>query len=231
MIKFPAIFIAFMLITFCINNIHAQDSKPDKGKIYGIVVDKDNSQPVEGATVIVTAMKDTVKITDDETDKRGVFSVEVPFGTYRLQVSLTGYGDALVSGVSVTQNIPAVLLDTIKIKQGVTTEQIDVTAEKNVIELTPEKKVFNVEKSIVSSSGSAIDILKNVPSVSVDNDGNVSLKGSQNVRVLIDGKPIFSSISSVLEGIPASSVESIELITNPSAKYEAEVNQELLISF
>lgn len=218
MSKLSSIIISFIIIFFCGHSSFSQNN----GKISGIILDKDNSQPLQGAVVIVTAPKDSLRINGAETDTRGAFTIPVPFGTYKVTVNYTGYGDALVTGVSVTKNNPEAVLDTIKIKQGTTTEEIDVTADKNVIQITPEKKVFNVEKSIVTSSGSAIDVLRNVPSVSVDNDGNVSLKGSQNVRVLIDGKPVYSSVSSVLEGIPASSVESIEMITNPSAKYEAE---------
>jgi outer membrane receptor protein involved in Fe transport len=194
-----------------------------KGKISGIVVDKDNNHPLEAATILVFISTDSVKVTGTQTDNKGLFSVELQYGKYRIEISDVGYNMATVNGININAKNPEIVLDTIKIKQGsTTTEEIDVTGEKNVIEITPEKKIFNVENSIVSSNGSAIDILRNVPSVSVDNDGNVSLKGSQNVRVLIDGKPVYSSITSVLEGIPASSVESIELITNPSAKYEAE---------
>lgn len=214
---FTAIFLIIVLPICLI----AQDN--GKGKISGNVADKDNNSTLAGAVVKLISQKDSTVFKGAETDNKGYFSVELPFGKYTAEINMVGYNTAVVKGITLTQQQPEIILDTIKLKQGsAVTEEIEVTADKNVIQLTPEKKIFNVEKSIVSSSGSAIDVLRNVPSVSVDNDGNVSLKGSQNVRVLIDGKPVFSSISSVLEGIPASSVESIELITNPSAKYEAE---------
>lgn len=194
-----------------------------KGTISGIVIDKSSNLPMEGSAITIFEAKDTLKIKGTETNSKGMFSVEVPFGKYKIEINEVGYSMAAVDGIIVSPKNPDVTLDTIRIKQATTTtDEIDVTANKNVIELTADKKIFNVEKSIVSSNGSATDILKNVPSVSVDNDGNVSLKGSQNVRIMIDGRPVYNSVATVLDGIPASSVQSIELITNPSAKYEAE---------
>lgn len=193
------------------------------GTISGIVLDKGNNQPIEGASITVFKSKDSTKVGGAESDKKGMFSITVPYGRYSLEVNMIGYGVSTISGILVFPKKPDVVLDTIKIKQGeTTTEEIDVEAEKSIIQFTPEKKIFNVSETPLTSNGTATDVLKNVPSVSVDNDGNISLRGNQNVRILLDGRPLYDNASIVLESIPASSVESVELITNPSSKYEAE---------
>ena len=102
---------------------------------------------------------------------------------------------------------------------------VKVTAERSMVEYQLDKRVVNVDKNIVASGGTATDVLQNVPSVAIDNDGNVSLRGSTNVKVLINGRPyelMGNDLESLLEQTPASSVESVEVITNPSAKYDPE---------
>lgn len=218
----------FLILFASITSVFAQRGDRNfkmpegNGNIIGTVLDKDNNQAIHGATITIYKSKDSTKVGGAETDKSGGFNSEVPYGRYYLEVSLVGYGTKTITGILVTPKQQQVTLDTIKIKQGVTTEEIEVTAEKSLIEFTPEKKIFNVSESPLVNNGSATDVLKNVPSVSVDNDGNVSLRGSQNVRILVDGRPLFDDAANTLEAIPASSVESIELITNPSAKFEAE---------
>jgi outer membrane receptor protein involved in Fe transport len=222
--------VLIILITFSYN-VLVKSQKSDRqskmpegnGTITGIVIDKDNSQSIEGATITIFKSKDSTKVGGAETDKKGMFSLSVPYGRYIIEVNMVGFGIAAVSGILVSPKKSDIILDTIKITQGEpTTEDIDVTAEKSIIQFTPEKKIFNVSETPLTSNGTATDVLKNVPSVSVDNDGNISLRGNQNVRILLDGKPLYDNASIVLESIPSSSVESVELITNPSAKYEAE---------
>jgi iron complex outermembrane receptor protein len=114
----------------------------------------------------------------------------------------------------------------LKLKSGTTTtEEIVVESEKSDIELKPDRRVFNVEKNLNVTGGSAIDVLKNIPSVSVDVDGNVTLRGNSNVKIIIDGKPFginSNNMNTMLEQIPANQISSIELITNPGAKFDAE---------
>src|SRR5690606_16868026 len=108
---------------------------------------------------------------------------------------------------------------------GMQLKEVNVTAQKNTMQLGIDKKVFSVDQSLVSQGGSATDVLQNVPSIQTDMDGNVSLRGSAGVRVLVDGKPSMiagGDVAQILQSIPASSIESIEVITNPSAKYDAE---------
>ncbi|MGY0039859.1 TonB-dependent receptor plug domain-containing protein [Pedobacter sp. NJ-S-72] len=109
--------------------------------------------------------------------------------------------------------------------KGNVLSEVTITGQKSPIQLGIDKKVFSVDQSLVSEGGSAGDLLQNVPSVQTDVDGNVSLRGSTGVKVLIDGKPSLiagGNIAQVLASIPASSIETVEVITNPSAKYDAE---------
>jgi outer membrane receptor protein involved in Fe transport len=172
---------------------------------------------------------DSSLVTGGQTDASGKFTLSnVPYGRYKLEANLVGYSIALISGITVNGQNQAVKLDTIKLKEGTTTtEEIEVTAERGPLTIEPDKKVFNVSQDLVNQSGSATDLLRNVPSVTVDVDGNVSLRGSGDVKILIDGKPSGldgQNRAQILEQIPANSIESVELITNPSAKFEAEGN-------
>jgi len=228
MFNFNRFFVVFSIITifsgiiFAQRGDHQSREKVD-GTISGIVVDKDNNQVIEGATITVYHSKDSTKVGGAETDKKGTFTVVVSGGKFMLEVDMIGYTIVSINNIIVSANNPYIILDTIKIKQGETsTNEIDVEAERSIIQFTPEKKIFNISETPLTSNGNATDVLKNVPSVSVDNDGNISLRGNQNVRILLDGRPLYDNASIVLESIPASSVESIELITNPSAKFEAE---------
>jgi len=197
------------------------------GKITGVIIDKDNNSPLSSAAIQLLNPKDNSVVSGTETATDGKFSIEnIPFGTYNLKVDLIGYSNVLVKSISLSKDKSEVNLEPIKLKSGlVSTEEIVVEAEKSAMELKPDKKVFNVEGNMITQGGTAVDILKNVPSVSVDFDGNISFRGSQNVKIVVDGKPFGSqgaNIGNLLEQIPANQISSVELVTNPSAKFEAE---------
>ena len=209
------------------NNRRRNFSIPEgNGTLSGIVYDGDNNQPLEGAVIGVYKMRDSTKVKGAETDKQGKFSFEIPYGIYKVEVNFVGYSVSTVNRVAILPKKPDIVLDTIKLSQGTTeTEEIEVTSQRSSLEILPDKKVFHVGQDVIDNGGDATDVLKNVPSVSVDVDGNVSLRGSADVKILVDGKPSGlngDNESQILEQIPANLIESIELITNPSAKYEAE---------
>lgn len=198
----------------------------DKGKITGKVTDKDNNAPIQSASVKLLNAKDSTLVTGTETDANGDFTLDkVPFGKYSVLVELTGYSKSYAHGITIDGNNPAQILE-LKLKSGTTTtDEIVVESEKSDIELKPDRRVFNVEKNMNVTGGSAIDVLKNIPSVSVDVDGNVTLRGNANVKIIIDGKPFginSGNMNTMLEQIPANQISSIELITNPGAKFDAE---------
>lgn len=202
------------------------DENPgEKGKISGIVYDKETGSPLADATIQILRKSDTTIVASTATNKQGKFELDVPFGKYRLVVSFIGYKD-FVKKINLNPENPEIKLDTIYLSMGMeTTAEIDVTEEAPVMENQIDKKVYNVEKSIVSESGSVVDALKNLPSVTVDTDGKVYLRGSSNVRILINGMPsatLGSDPSTVLEQISSKMVETIEIMTNPSSKYDPE---------
>jgi outer membrane receptor protein involved in Fe transport len=227
------VLIIFVLI---VSNLTFSQDKPKKrnfegsdkkGKVTGVVIDSSSNTPIESATIQLFSLRDSSLVTGAATNKAGEFSLEPRYGRFKLKVSFIGYSTTIINNVRVNTETPEVNVGTIKLSAGneMTTKEIEVEAEAPAFENQLDKKVFNVEKTIVSESGSAVDVLKNVPSVTVDADGNISLRGSTNVKILINGRPsamLGNDPSAVLEQIPSKMIESIEIMTNPSSKYDPE---------
>ena len=198
-----------------------------QGRINGRVFDGKSGQAVEYATVALLNVKDSSLVTGSVSESNGSFSVKAAYGRYLLRISFMGYATYFHPTQVVVSDKHATLnLGKIQIMPAATMmEEVTVKAERTMVEYQLDKRVVNVDKNLVSSGGTATDVLEQVPSVSVDNDGNVSLRGSSNVKVLINGRPyelMGNDLSTLLEQIPATTVESVEVITNPSAKYDPE---------
>ncbi len=196
-----------------------------KGKVIGSILDAASGQPLPFATISIYDLQDELiegNITDDE----GSFSIEVPFGSYYGLVEFMGYDALKTAELQLSRDNNT--LDLKEVRLTATTSNLDevvVQGEKTLMELSLDKRIFNVGKDLANAGGTASDILMNLPSVSVDPEGNVQLRGSANVRILVDGKPsglVSFKGSSGLRQLPASMVERVEIITNPSARYEAE---------
>ncbi len=198
---------------------------PQIGKLYGKLVDAQN-KPVSYATI--TLMRPDGKVVNgDLTKENGTFSIEpTGLGKFKLRITILGYQEKTINDITIAGDAPEKDLGKISLKEDEhELKGAEVVGEKAVMELSVDKKVFNVEKNITSAGGSAADVLQNVPSVSVDNDGNVSLRGKTNITLLIDGKPatlLGGDAASALQSLPAGSIASVEVITNPSAKYDAQ---------
>lgn len=198
----------------------------DKGTVKGSILDSLSSAPVSFATIRIFSDSEKKLINGDISHEAGDFSIEVPFGKYYAEIDFMGYesrktGDFTVSGASPVHDLGAIKLTT----SVSTLDEVVVQAEKSSMELSLDKKVFNVGQDLANAGGSANDILMNIPSVSVDPEGTVKLRGSDNVRILIDGKPsglVSFKGGSGLQQLQASMIERVEVITNPSARYEAE---------
>ena len=221
------IFLTIFLNIFLLIIISSSFAQRGNGSIKGSVIDYDSNEPIESAAISLYRVKDSTITIGKETDEKGEFILEdVPFGRYYLEVNMVGYNTAIVKGIMLNPKNKEINLETIKLKSGITeTEEILVEGEKSRIEFHPDKKVFNVGQDLTTKTGSATDVLSEIPSVTVDSDGNVSLRGSENVKILIDGRPFGldgSNRAEILKQIPASEIESVELITNPSAKYNPE---------
>jgi len=197
---------------------------PGTGSISGILVDS-KSNPIAYATVTLLK-KDSSVVNGDLSKDDGSFSISpTGIGDFLLRMEFMGLSTKYLP-VQVTSDAPDKKLGKIKLAATENTlGEVDVVGEKPIMELKVDKKVFNVEKNTTTAGGSAADVLQNVPSVSVDVDGNVSLRGKSDVTILIDGKPstlLGTDVASALQSLPAGSIESVEVITNPSAKYDAQ---------
>ena len=198
-----------------------------QGKISGRVYDKTTGHVVEYASVAVLSAKDSSLVTGAVTGSNGSFSIQAAYGRYLVRVSFMGYSTwfhpetVVLSGSHSSVNLGKIEIS----PNAVMMDAVVVRSERTMVEYKLDKRVVNVDKNLVANGGTATDVLESVPSVSVDNDGNVSLRGSSNVKVLINGRPyelMGNDLETLLEQIPASSVENVEVITNPSAKYDPE---------
>jgi ferric enterobactin receptor len=201
-----------------------QDSK-EKG-ISGRVVDAQSSQPLDYATVSVYQLPDSLLVGGAVTDLDGIFQIDVKPGTYFLKAEFISYRATFAEKITLTKKEPFQNVGTISLQPDAEIlAEVEVRAQKSQTTLALDKKVFNVGKDLANKGGNAADLLDNVPSVTVDLEGNVNLRGSGNVRILVNGKPsglVGFSNSNGLRQIPATLIDRIEVITNPSARYEAE---------
>ena len=197
------------------------------GKITGTIIDSNTRDQVEFATIALRRVGSTKDINGTLTDEKGEFKLDnVSQGKYSIIISFLGYETKTISNIELTPKKPDANLGKIMFSpQGVALNEVTVEDKASLIENRVDKLVYNAEKDATSAGGSAVDVLQKVPLLSVDLDGNVSLRGSQNLRILINGKPsgMFSNnVADALKMIPADQIKSVEVITNPSAKYDGE---------
>ena len=197
-----------------------------KGIVSGKVLDIISNAPVEYASIAVFAYGSKKPVNGATTDIRGVFSIGgLDTGAYRIVVDFIGYQPDTLNAI-ISSKAMSVKLDNILLaKKSQTLQGVVVVAQKPLIENKIDKMVYNAEKDVTAQGGVATDLLKKIPQVSVDADGNVELQGNANIRFLINGKPssIFgNSLTEALQSIPASQIKTIEVITSPGAKYDAE---------
>lgn len=211
-------FISSFLLLFVSLSLYAQRQV----SVTGRVVYQSSSQALEYATIaFISAEGKTVA--GDISNSKGRFKVELPAGTYNILVEYIGFESVMLNKQSFVKTTD---MGDIKLKENLAVlEEAEVVAEKTTVELHLDKKIYNVGSDLTLSGGSVSDVLDNVPSVSVDVEGNISLRGNENVRILINGKPSgLSGISSAegLQQLPAEAVQKVEIITSPSARYDAE---------
>jgi len=192
-------------------------------KVTGKVIDKDVNEPLEYATIAFFSKKENKIIGGGITDVDGNFSIEVPRGTYDIRVEYISYKTKTIPNRTLTSDTDlGVLGIAIDIES---LGEVEVIAERTTVEIKLDKKIYNVGKDLTVRGGTVSDVLDNVPSVSVDVEGNVSLRGNDNVRILINGKPsglVGLNSTDALRQLPAESIERVEVITSPSARYDAE---------
>lgn len=188
-----------------------------KYNLSGKVVDGTAQEALEYATVSLADAEGKV-LTGAITDAQGAFSIKVEGGTYRIKVDFLSF-ESFEKEVTLNANMD---LGVIALQpDGKALEDVEIVDEKTTVEYKLDKKVYNVGKDITAQGGTVNDVLDNVPSVNVDADGAISLRGNSGVTVLVNGKPSVIAANNGLGQIPAQNVESIEVITNPSARYQA----------
>ena len=199
-------------------------STPPTGVITGTIVSQENKKPIEYATISLYQMSDSSLVSGAITDSTGSYRMEkVPHGTYSLKVEFLGCESAWSSSFTLSRKVPAHDVGKMELRQSaLALEGVDIVSERNMVEYHLDKKVINVGAENAVPAGSAVDILQSAPSIQTDASGDVTLRGSANFRVLIDGKPSVLSGNDALRNIPSASIQSIEIITNPSAKYDAD---------
>lgn len=223
------------LFSFCFlsTNLFAQENQGRPGPggerpkkiIKGNIVDADSQAPLEYATITLFSHKDSSMVTGGISDATGNFLIETRPGRFFGKIEFLGYQSQVVPMIALGRDKPMADLGRIMLlPDAAMLEEVEVRAEKSEMQFLLDKKVFNVGKDLSTTSSSASELLDNVPSVAVDIDGGVTLRGSGNVRILIDGKPsglIGVGDTDGLRQIPANLIDKVEVITNPSARYEA----------
>lgn len=213
-------------VIFMVLTLPAFGQQAKKGIVQGLIVDELSQSPLDYATVSIYSAQDSSLATGGITDETGRFNIEVKPGRYYAELTFISYqtqniGDIEISSRQMTFDLGVVGLRS----DAAVLAEVEVRAERSRMQMALDKRIFNVGKDLANTGGSAAEVLDNVPSVSVDVEGNVSLRGSGGVRILIDGKPsglIGISNTDGLRQIPANLIDRVEVITNPSARYEAE---------
>lgn len=215
-------FLIFFSILFMLK-IFAQTNTAVSGK----VIDGHSRRPLSFASVAILNLPDRRVVAGTQTNENGAFTLSnvVP-GTYLLRIGYVGFQTFERRDLKVEPNVPLNLKEIeLKLSGKNVLQEVVVEGRPPAMQIGIDRKVFNVDQSLVSQGGSVTDLLSDIPSISVDADGAVSLRGSSGVRILIDGKPSAmagSDITQVLQSLPSNAVQRIEVITNPSSKYDAE---------
>ncbi|QCX00164.1 TonB-dependent receptor [Aggregatimonas sangjinii] len=199
-----------------------EGQRPDPIIISGTVLDQETGAPLEYATLVLQSVRNPDRVTGGISDATGKFSVETMPGRYNVRVEYISFKTyelpEQVFRESTDLGVVRLSLDVEQL------EAVEVVGERTTVELRLDKKVYNVGSDLTVKGGSVTDVLDNVPSVTVDVEGNISLRGNESVRILINGKPsALSGLSpDALQQLPAEAIEKVEVITNPSARYDAE---------
>lgn len=198
-----------------------QKQERPKITITGKIIEKTSKLPLEYATVTLKNSKNPKLIFGGITDNNGAYTVEISPGIYDVSFEFISFKPTFLSQKKLTETVD---LGTIGLEEDATQlNEVVVRAEKTTVEIKLDKKVYNVGQDMIVKGGTASDVLDNVPSVTVDPDGNVALRGNDNVKILIDGRPTNAiNIADALKTISADALDKIEVITNPSARYDAE---------
>ena len=199
----------------------AQQGSNPKIKITGKVLEKISKQPLEYATITFLIPNNPKPVAGGITNPKGEFDIEITPGVYDIKIEFISFklNEIKQKNLKASTNLGVINLE----EDANQLNEVIIRSEKTTVEIKLDKKVYNVGNDLMVKGGTVSDVLDNIPSVAVDIEGNISLRGNENVRVLIDGRPSNAiNIAEALRLIPADAIEKVEVITNPSARYDAE---------
>ncbi len=196
--------------------------RPSEGKITGFVIEKESGNPIEFANIVIYSLRDSSIVSGGITDKTGYFSIDkIRYGQFFVEVNFIGYGKKTINQLSIKPDKKEIDLGKISLSlDAEMLSEVEISENVNEIDYRLDRKVITVNQDVTSAGESAVELLENAPSISTDIDGNVSLRGTESFLVMVDGRPSPIQGSEALQQIPANTIESIEIITNPSAKYD-----------
>ena len=212
--------IAILILT-SIHNYSQQKPQASKIKISGKVIEKVSKQPLEYATVTFTIGTSTKAIAGGITNPKGEFDIDIAPGTYDIKIEFISFKPIIIKERKISEktNLGQIALE----EDATQLNEVVVRAEKTTIDIKLDKKVYSIGNDLMVKGGTVSDVLNNIPSVSVDSEGSISLRGNENVTIFIDGKPSNAiNINEALRLISADAIDKVEVITNPSARYDAE---------
>ncbi|TWO32919.1 TonB-dependent receptor [Seonamhaeicola sediminis] len=226
-------FLSCILVILCISLIKAQPKVQNNSSsaFYGIkdaiitgkVVDKETKDPLEYATVSFFSKEKNTIVAGSITDAKGNFNIPVPKGVYDISIEYISFKTMKIPNKQITKNE---YLGVFELEVDIQSlGEVEIIAERTTVEIKLDKKIYNIGKDLTTAGGTVSDALNNVPSVTVDIEGSISLRGNENVRILINGKPSAMAgfgDTNVLSQLPAEAIERVEVITSPSARYDAE---------
>lgn len=224
--KISIVFILLFVVFLHPFQIYGIDYQLTKGKasIKGRVIDSNEKKPLEFANIVLYHLPDSDQVAGTISDEKGEFLfASLPADDYYLGVTFVGFVEYYSATIRILDKKEQVDLGSLFLQKiDVDLEDVEVTAERTNVVYKIDKKIVNVGADLANTGGSAVDALENVPSVQVDVEGNVSLRGSTDFIVLIDGRQSIFDASTALKQIPVGTIDNIEIITNPSAKYQSE---------
>lgn len=217
--------ITHILISTCWSQPGSGGERPAIGILSGQLVESESKKPIPYAKIFLLNVRDSSVATGGLADSLGNFNIdEILVGPYIAKITAFGFDPLFIDSLFFSPKNPQINLGTLfMIPDANQLVEVDIVYEEQEVVAQIDKKVFAVDKQLTSQGGTALDVLQNIPSITIDVDGNISLRGSANVTILIDGRPSTmtgTGRQGALASIPASSIESIEVITNPSAKYD-----------
>lgn len=215
------LFLTLTLVLSSLLNYSQQNPNGTKVKVTGKIIEKGTNLPLEFSTISLVSTKTNKVVSGGITDANGSFNFDTNPGIYNIKIEFISFKSTEIKSKSITSDTN---LGSISLQPDATQlNEVVIKSEKSSVEIKLDKKVYNVGQDMTVKGGTASDVLDNVPSVSVDGDGNVSLRGNDNVKIFIDGRPSNAiNIADALKSISADALDKVEVITNPSARYDAE---------